>query len=210
MPNNSRTILRSTTFQIGSRDQLAMRCAVAVLLLFALACAACKPKQPTLTLLVWEGYADPSFIGAFEESHHCKVVASYMGTSDELVAKLRGGSASNYDVISPSSDVAASIVRAGLAAPLDVSKIPAYSQLSPKLRDSNIVKLNGQVYGVPFVWGPNPLLYDTTAFAKAPDSWGILWDAKYRGKVSVWDELSTIYMAAQVLGYDKPGPRRKN
>jgi spermidine/putrescine-binding protein len=206
MPNNSRTILRSTTFQIGSRDQLAMRCAVAVLLLFALACAACKPKQPTLTLLVWEGYADPSFIGAFEESHHCKVVASYMGTSDELVAKLRGGSASNYDVISPSSDVAASIVRAGLAAPLDVSKIPAYSQLSPKLRDSNIVKLNGQVYGVPFVWGPNPLLYDTTAFAKAPDSWGILWDAKYRGKVSVWDELSTIYMAAQVLGYDKPDP----
>ena len=198
--------MRSTTFQIGSRDQLAMRCAVAVLLLFALACAACKPKQPTLTLLVWEGYADPSFIGAFEESHHCKVVASYMGTSDELVAKLRGGSASNYDVISPSSDVAASIVRAGLAAPLDVSKIPAYSQLSPKLRDSNIVKLNGQVYGVPFVWGPNPLLYDTTAFAKAPDSWGILWDAKYRGKVSVWDELSTIYMAAQVLGYDKPGP----
>jgi len=28
------------------------------------------------------------------------------GSSDELVAKLRGGSAGNYDVISPSSDVA--------------------------------------------------------------------------------------------------------
>ena len=25
-------------------------------------------------------------------------------------------------------------------------------------------------------------------------------------KISVWDELSTIYMAAQVLGYDKPDP----
>jgi putative spermidine/putrescine transport system substrate-binding protein/spermidine/putrescine transport system substrate-binding protein len=176
------------------------------LLLFALFCVACKPKQPTLTLLVWEGYADPSFIAPFEERHHCKVVASYMGTSDELVAKLRGGSASNYDVISPSSDVAASIVRAGLAAPLDLSKIPAYSQLSAKLRDSNIVKLNNQVYGVPFVWGPNPLLYDTTAFAQPPDSWSILWDPKYRGKVSVWDELSTVYMTAQVLGYDKPDP----
>jgi putative spermidine/putrescine transport system substrate-binding protein/spermidine/putrescine transport system substrate-binding protein len=104
--------------------------------------------------------------------------------------------------------VAASIVRAGLAAPLDLAKIPAYSQLSSKLRESNIVKLNGQVYGVPFVWGPNPLLYDTTAFARPPDSWAILWDAKYRGKVSVWDELSTIYMAAQVLGYDKPDPRQ--
>src|ERR1700693_3100589 len=167
----------------------AMRCAVFLLLALAVGCAACKTKEPTLTLLVWEGYADPLFVGPFEESHHCKVVASYMGTSDELVAKLRGGSASNYDVISPSSDVAASIVRAGLAAPLDLAKIPAYSQLSAKLRDSNIVKLNGQVFGVPFVWGPNPLLYDTTAFAHAPESWSVLWDAKYRGKVSVGDEL---------------------
>ena len=206
MPNNFERISRKRKFSTKASNRTAARCAVAALLLLALGCAACKPKEPTLTLLVWEGYADPSFIGAFEESHHCRVLASYMGTSDELVAKLRGGSASNYDVISPSSDVAASIVRAGLAAPLDVSTIPSYSQLSPKLRDSNIVKLNGQVYGVPFVWGPNPLLYDTTAFSKAPDSWAILWDPKYRGKVSVWDELSTIYMAAQVLGYDKPDP----
>jgi spermidine/putrescine-binding protein len=208
MPNNSKTISSDTKFSTKVGRQIAARCALGALLLLALGCAACKPKQPTLTLLVWEGYADPSFIGAFEESHHCKVVASYMGTSDELVAKLRGGSASNYDVISPSSDVAASIVRAGLAAPLDLSKIPAYSQLSAKLRDSNIVKLNNQVFGVPFVWGPNPLLYDSAAFSKAPDSWSVLWDAKYRGKVSVWDELSTIYMAAQVLGYDKPDPSR--
>jgi putative spermidine/putrescine transport system substrate-binding protein/spermidine/putrescine transport system substrate-binding protein len=33
-----------------------------------------------------------------------------------------------------------------------------------------------------------------------------MWDPKYRGKISVWDELSTVYMAAQILGYDKPDP----
>jgi len=49
------------------------------------------------------------------------------GSSDELVAKLRGGSASNYDVISPSSDVATMIATTGLAAPLDLTKIPSYS-----------------------------------------------------------------------------------
>src|SRR5207302_7385064 len=67
-----------------------------------------------------------------------------MGSSDELVAKLRGGSASNYDVISPSSDVAAAIARTGLAAPLDLSKLPSYPQLSSKLRDLPLVKANGQ------------------------------------------------------------------
>jgi spermidine/putrescine-binding protein len=169
---------------------------------------ACKKSEPTLSLLVWEGYADPTFLRDFETSHHCKVVASYMGTSDELVAKLRGGSAANYDVISPSSDVATSIVKAGLAAPLDLSKLPAYPELSAKLRESSLVKANGQVYGAPFMWGPNPLLYDTTQFSKPPESWSVLWDPKYRGKVSLWDELSSLYMAAQVLGYDRPDPNQ--
>jgi spermidine/putrescine-binding protein len=176
--------------------------------LFVAALGACKPKTETLSLLVWEGYADPSFVQPFEQSHHCKLVAAYMGSSDELVAKLRGGSASSYDVISPSSDVAASIVRAGLAAPLDLSKIPSYNELSSRLRDSQLVKSNGQTYGVPFVWGPNPLLYDSTAFSQAPDSWSVLWGPKYRGKISLWDELSSVYMAAQVLGYDKPDPNQ--
>jgi spermidine/putrescine-binding protein len=129
-----------------------------------------------------------------------------MGSSDELVAKLRGGSASNYDVISPSSDVATMIASAGLAAPLDLSKIPSYAQLSPKLTSLSLVRVKSNVYGVPFMWGPNPLIYDTTVFAEPPDSWSILWDPKYRGKISVWDDLSTVYMAAQILGYDKPDP----
>jgi len=78
--------------------------------LVVLAAGGCAKKTPALSLLVWEGYADPSYLRAFEESQHCKISASYMGSSDELVAKLRGGSASNYDVISPSSDVATMIV----------------------------------------------------------------------------------------------------
>ncbi len=137
------------------------RCAIACgILALLFCCGACQKKEDTLSLLVWEGYADPSFVRAFEQAHHCKVVATYMGTSDELVAKLRGGSAANYDVISPSSDVAASIAHSGLAAPLDIAQLPAYAQLSAKLRDMPLVKFDGKIYGVPFMWGPNPLLYD--------------------------------------------------
>jgi spermidine/putrescine-binding protein len=166
----------------------------------------CAKRTPTLNLLVWEGYADPSFVRSFEDKYHCKVAASYMGSSDELVAKLRGGSAGTYDVISPSSDVATLIAMAGLAVPLDLAKVPSYSQLTPKLTGMPLVKSGGKVYGVPFTWGPNPLLYDTSAFTAPPQSWAVLWDPKYRGKISVWDDLSTVYMAAQILGYDHPDP----
>jgi putative spermidine/putrescine transport system substrate-binding protein/spermidine/putrescine transport system substrate-binding protein len=168
----------------------------------------CARKTPTLNLLVWEGYADPSFVKAFEDENHCKVSASYMGSSDELVAKLRGGSAGNYDVISPSSDVATMIATTGLAAPLDLTRLPSYSQLSPQLTSLPLVRAKGQVFGVPFMWGPDPMIYNATAFPRPPDSWNVMWDPKLRGKVSVWDDLSTVYMAAQVLGYDKPDPSR--
>ena len=178
----------------------------AAALLVALAGASCNKQAPSLNLLVWEGYADPSFVHDFEVSHHCTVSASYMGSSDELVAKLRGGSASNYDVISPSSDVATMIASSGLAEPIDVSKVPSYGQLSERLRKMPLVRVDGKIYGVPFTWGPNPLLYDTSVFSAPPPSWAVLWDPKYKGKMSVWDELSTIYMAAQILGYDKPDP----
>src|SRR6266478_2018243 len=166
----------------------------------------CTKKTPSLNLLVWEGYADPSFVRGFEERNHCKVSATYMGSSDELTTKLRGGSAGNYDVISPSSDVATSIAAAGLALPLDLAQIPSYGRLSPQLTSLPLVRIKDHVYGVPFMWGPDPLIYDTTVFSKAPESWTVFWDPKYRGKISVWDDLSTVYMAAQVLGFDKPDP----
>jgi spermidine/putrescine transport system substrate-binding protein len=177
-----------------------------VLLSLAVSAVSCGKKTPTLTLLVWEGYADPSFVRSFEEQNHCKVSASYMTSSDELVAKLRGGSARNYDVISPSSDVATMISTAELAEPLDLSKLPSYNQLSPKLTSLPLVRVNGKVYGAPFMWGPDPLIYDTRVFPQPPDTWNVFWDPKYRGKISVWDDLSTVYMAAQVLGFDKPDP----
>lgn len=169
-----------------------------------LALGGCAKKQPTLSLLVWEGYADPSFVKDFEQQCQCRVAAAYMGSSDELVAKLRGGSASTYDVISPSSDVATMLSSAGLAAPLELSKLPTYAQMSPRLTSMQLVKANGNTYGIPFMWGPNPLIYDTTAFAQPPESWNVMWDPKLRNKISAWDDLSTLYMAAQVLGYDRP------
>jgi spermidine/putrescine-binding protein len=164
----------------------------------------CAKKTPTLNLMVWEGYADPSYVKAFEEQNHCKVSATYMESSDDLMAKLRGGHAGNYDVISPSSDVANVIATSGLAMALDLKKIPSYGQLSPQLTSLSLVRSKGSIYGVPFMWGSDPMIYDTTAFPQPPESWTVMWDPKLKGKVAVWDDLSTVYMAAQVLGYDKP------
>jgi len=77
-----------------------------------------------------------------------------------------------------------------------------------QLRRSSLVVAGpdeGDVYGVPFMWGPDPMIYDTTAFPSLPKA-GMLCGPEAEGKSFRVDDLSTVYMAAQVLGYDKPIP----
>jgi putative spermidine/putrescine transport system substrate-binding protein/spermidine/putrescine transport system substrate-binding protein len=168
-----------------------------------------KPIGGELNFMVWEGYTDTLFTKPFEDACGVKVNATYMGSSDDLVAKLRAGGAETIDLISPSSDAATAIIDAGLASPLDVGRIPSYGDLSEGFRNLKVARQGGNVFGLPWAFGPNPLIYDTTKITKAPDSWGVLWDKKYRGKLSLQDDIATLYMVAQYLGLDDPNDPSK-
>jgi putative spermidine/putrescine transport system substrate-binding protein/spermidine/putrescine transport system substrate-binding protein len=159
-------------------------------------------KGKTLSLLTWEGYADSKFTKGFEEQHAVSVKYTYFSSSDELIAKLKAGG-SSYDVISPSSDIAATLVHTGLVQPIDMSKIAGYKDLSKVLVDMTDVQKDGKIYGVPFTWGPDYLVYDANVIKEEPKSWSIFFDPQYKGKVSLWDDISNIYLIGQVLGFDK-------
>ncbi|MEB3101564.1 ABC transporter substrate-binding protein [Ferviditalea candida] len=165
-----------------------------------------KSDSKTLNLLTWEGYADPAFIKGFEEKYGVKVTATYFGSSDELVSKLKGGGGNVYDVISPSSDVAGYLVQQDLVAPIDVNQISNYSKLAKKLTDMPDVKKDGKLYGIPFTWGPDSLIYDADVIKTPPTSWNVFWDPQYKGKVSIWDDISNIYLVGQMMGLDKNDP----
>jgi len=160
-------------------------------------------KGSTLNILAWEGYADASFTKAFEEKYGVTVKGTYFGSSDELVSKLQSGGGSSYDVITPSSDVAGYIVESGLVEPIDESQIAAWKSLSPVLVGMKDVQKDGKIYGMPFTWGPDYLIYDADVIKEAPTSWELFMDPKYKGKIALYDDISTIYLAAQMLGYDK-------
>ncbi|HZW05775.1 MAG TPA: ABC transporter substrate-binding protein [Phycisphaerales bacterium] len=163
-----------------------------------------QPIGGELNFMVWEGYTDTLFAKPFEDACGVTVNATYMGSSDDLVAKLRAGGAETFDLISPSSDAATAILEAGLAQPLELSRVPSYDALSEGFRNLPVVRKAGAVYGVPWAFGPNPLIYDSTKVATPPESWGVLWDRKYRSKLSLQDDIATLYMVAQHLGLDDP------
>jgi len=168
-----------------------------------------KPIGGELNFMVWEGYTDSSFAAPFERICGVKVNATFMGSSDDLVAKLRGGGAQTIDLISPSSDAVTQIIQAGLAAPLELSRIPSFSELMPSFRALTVAKKGVTVYGEPWAFGPNPLIYDSVKVKPAPTSWAVLWDDKYKGKLSLQDDIASVYMVAQYLGMDDPNDKSK-
>lgn len=168
-----------------------------------------KPIGGELNFMVWEGYTDTLFTRPFETACGVKVNATYMGSSDDLVAKLRAGGAETIDLVSPSSDAVTAIIEAGLAQPLDLARIPSYGDLMQSFRDLKVARKDSSVYGLPWAFGPNPLIYDTAKVKPAPTSWAELWDKKYRGKLSLQDDIATLYMVAQVLGLDDPADPSK-
>ena len=160
-------------------------------------------KGKTLTILCWEGYADPKFTKAFEEKTGCTVKGVYFGSSDELIAKLTAGGGEVYDIVTPSPDMAQALVEKDLVQPIDLTKITQYDSLAAKLTSMQDVVKDGKTYGVPFTWGPDYLVYNADV-VKNPTSWNVLFDPKNKGKIALWDDISSLYLAGILLGYDKP------
>ena len=82
-------------------------CSAMVCLLVVVARGADKE----LRIIGWEGYMDASFAKPFEEKHHCKVVATYAGSSDEMYAKIKAGGGKTYDMVTASGDLSHRSVR---------------------------------------------------------------------------------------------------
>lgn len=167
----------------------------------AMALAAPAVAEGQLVLLVWEGYADDSFVLPFEEQTGCQVDAIYVGSNDEIVSKVMSGGGAT-DLISPSNDTAMRLVDAGVIAPVDPARVPAMADFMPQFQNPEWLMKDGQLYGVPYGWGLIRIIANADKVPAGTDSLGFLWDPAYQGQISVWDDIETIYMAARFLGFD--------
>ena len=154
-----------------------------------------------INMLVWEGYADPSFIAPFEEATGCKVSATYVGTSDDYAAKLAAGGGI-YDLTSAPLDSTGILVDAGFIDPIDLSRIEGWDDIYPQFREAKAINKDGEIFGVPYIWGSVPIMYRTDMITDEIDSIEAFWNEKYAGKVSLWDDRTALYMAARLNGVE--------
>src|SRR5262249_30268736 len=90
--------------------------------------------------------------------------------------------------------------------PIDTSKLKNWSKISPTLRAlPGISAGQGKVWFVPHYWGNTSVTFRTDLapeYVKRP-SWDILFDPKYRGRLSVLEGVDdTVPFIARMIGVD--------
>ncbi len=151
--------------------------------------------EGALNLIAWQGYTEPNVVKPFEAQTGCQVKVTYGQTSDQMVTLMQSG---NYDGVSASGDATLRLIAGKQVAPIDVSLVPDFKDISPKLQSPPHNTVDGVHYGVSYEWGGNVLMYNTKVVKPAPDSWGVVFDGKsYSGKVTAYD--SPIYIADAAL-----------
>jgi putative spermidine/putrescine transport system substrate-binding protein len=157
-----------------------------------------------LNVIAWEGYTEPEWVNPFERQTGCQVNSKYAGSSDEMVTLMRQGGGSQYDLVSASGDASLRLIRGGDVQPVNVNLIPSWKDFIPQLKSPPHNTVDGKHYGVSLQWGPNTLLYNTDDVTPAPDSWSTIYDARYKGKVTVPDNPIQIADAALYLSRARP------
>ncbi len=157
-----------------------------------------------LNIVAWEGYAQDEWVKPFEEQTGCKVNRKYAGSSDEMVALMRQGGGTAYDLVSASGDASLRLIYGGNVQPIDVSLIPDFKNFVEELKSPPHNTVNGLHYGLSYEWGPNVLLWNTEKIKDAPTSWAALYDPRYKGKITVPDNPIQIADAALYLSATRP------
>lgn len=120
-------------------------------------------------------------------------------SNESLYSKLASGGAS-YDIIIPSDYMVSKLKNEGLIEKLDFSNIPNFKYIDKQYQNPEYDKTNE--YSVPYTWGVVGIFYNKNYVKEPVDSWKILWDKKYSGKILMFDNPRDSFGIAQkILGY---------
>lgn len=168
-----------------------------------------------LDIVAWPGYIERGesdkaydWVSGFEKETGCKVSVKTAATSDEMVSLMTKG---GYDLVTASGDASLRLIVGKRVQPINTALIPNWKNIDPRLQNGGWYVVDKQVYGTPYQWGPNVLLYNTTVFKQPPTSWSVVFapqdlpDGKpNKGRVQAYDGPIYIADAALYLKSAKP------
>jgi putative spermidine/putrescine transport system substrate-binding protein len=165
------------------------------------------PGEGALSLVAWPGLVEDggsdervNWVAPFEERTSCKVSIKQVSTAQEMV-DLMSNPDRRYDGVSAPPEAAGRLIDAGHVAPVNPDLVDGYKRLEPRLR--SLLKRDDTVYGVPYVWGSNLLMYDQRAVQPVPTGWADVFDPdrakRYGGRLIMRDTPLVLAEAALYL-----------
>ncbi|RST87166.1 extracellular solute-binding protein [Aquibium carbonis] len=173
-------------------------------------------SEGQVNIVAWPGYIERGetvkefdWVTKFEEASGCKVNVKTANTSDEMVALMNEG---GFDLVTASGDASLRLIAGKRVQPVNIDLIPSWSEVDDRLKDAPWHTVDGVHYGVPYMWGPNVLMYNTEVFKdQAPTSWKVVFeemdlpDGKTnKGRVQAYDGPIHVADAALYLMTHKP------
>ncbi|GAB5510465.1 MAG: ABC transporter substrate-binding protein [Hyphomicrobiales bacterium] len=168
-----------------------------------------------VTIVAWPGYIergetseDFDWVTSFEEATGCMVGVQTANTSDEMVALMNEG---GFDLVTASGDASLRLIAGNRVQPVNTDLIPSWGDVDERLMQAPWHYVDGTHYGVPYMWGPNVLMYNTDVFPEAPTSWDVVFNEmdlpdgqSNNGRVQAYDGPIHIADAAQYLMFHQP------
>jgi spermidine/putrescine-binding protein len=190
--------------RVVTRRDLLRYSAAATLAVGAWPAFQAQAQDSVIQLMSWEGYDFPDAMAEWKKKNGVEVQATYMGSHDDIQAKILGGGGAGLDLITYGNSYKKIYRELRILKPIDESKIPNLKNLLPFFASDvqNIwVDPDGTRTGVPCDWGAVGISYDSSVIQTAPTSYDILYDPKFKGKVGRPDDpLGAYGQAARVLG----------
>jgi putative spermidine/putrescine transport system substrate-binding protein len=114
--------------------------------------------------------------------------------------------------VTASGDASMRLIAGKRVQPINVSLVPSYKTVDPRLQKAPWHYVNNTHYGVPYQWGYNVLMYNTKTFGnQPPDSWKVVFEEmnlpdgkSNKGRVQAFDGPIYIADAAIYLMATKP------
>ncbi len=186
----------------GTRQRLGMRLggglAAALVLLLVMSVLG-ERRQSRLVVATWPNYFDQGVLDEFEARTGIHVILSYFNDNEEMLAKTSFGKP-GIDLVTPAGFMIEIMGKQGLLSPLDPDRLPNLRYLDERFRRLPFDP-TGRYY-VPYTYGFTGLFYDSTKVTEPVDSWRLLWDERYRGRLLMFDDmLENFDLAHRLLGF---------
>lgn len=165
--------------------------------------AACRPKaeaapaadaplpdlEPELHVYNWSDYVAPDTIGNFEKEFGVRVVYQTYESNEELVARVRAAG-TGIDVVVPTNYAASLLAGMGRLLPLRRRYLTNFGNLAPAFVGPPYDPDNR--FTVPYQWGTTGLAIRSDKVTDAPDSWGVLLNPAYRGRMTQMNDMREV------------------